>query len=286
MLPAMPTRHDHDAGGDPAVLAAKAALRERVWAAMSVPGVRRFPAPDGRIPNFVGAEAAARALAANDAWRSAQTVKANPDSPQLPVRRLALEEGKTVFMAVPRLADPNPFFRLDPEHLVDPPRTAASIAEASRSAQRVAVADLDPVDVVVTGCVAVGRDGARLGKGGGFSDLELALAVAAGLVDDRTVVVTTVHPLQIVDDGTIPTTAHDLHVDLVATPDGVIACPRPRGHRLPELDWTQLTDEKIAAIPLLAQLARSSGRSLRPGGPRSAAGPSARGGPAPRRGRR
>ena len=124
----MPTRHDHDAGGDPAVLAAKAALREEVWAAMAVPGVRRFPAPDGRIPNFVGAEHAARRLAETEAWRSARTLKANPDSPQLPVRRRALEDGKTVFMAVPRLADAHPFFRLDPDHLVDPPRTAASIA--------------------------------------------------------------------------------------------------------------------------------------------------------------
>jgi hypothetical protein len=52
-------RHDHDAGGDPALLTAKAALREEVWAALSVEGVARFPAPDGRIPNFVGAEAAA-----------------------------------------------------------------------------------------------------------------------------------------------------------------------------------------------------------------------------------
>ena len=253
----MPTRHDRDAGGDPAVLVAKAALRERVWAAMAVPGVRRFPAPDGRIPNFVGAEAAARRLADTEAWRQARTLKANPDSPQLPVRRRALEEGKTVFMAVPRLADPHPFFRLDPDHLVDPPRTAASIAGARRSAKRVAVEDLDPVEVVVTGCVAAGRDGARLGKGGGFSDLELALAAAAGLVDERTLVVTTVHPVQVVERGAIPTTAHDIHLDLIATPDGVITCPRPRGHRLPALDWDQLTEDKIAAIPLLAQLAAS-----------------------------
>ena len=41
------------------------------------------------------------------------------------------------------------------------------------------------------------------------------------------------------------------------TPDGVIACPRPRGHRLPALDWDQLTDDKIAAIPLLTRLAAS-----------------------------
>ena len=255
----MPTRHDHDAGGDPGVLAAKAALREQVWAAMAVPGIRRFPAPDGRIPNFVGAEAAAGQLAETEAWRAARTLKANPDSPQLPVRRRALEDGMTVFMAVPRLADPHPFFRLDPDHLVDPPRTAASIAGASRSAQRVAVEELDPVDLVLTGCVAVGRDGARLGKGGGFSDLELALAAAAGLVDLQTRVVTTVHPIQVVDRGAIPTTPHDIHVDLIATADGVITCARPRGHRLPSLDWDQLTDDKIAAIPLLARLAAARG---------------------------
>ena len=122
------------------------------------------------------------------------------------------------------------------------------------------VEDLDPVELVVTGCVAAGRDGARLGKGGGFSDLELALAAAAGLVDDRTLVVTTVHPVQVVDRGAIPTTPHDIHVDLIATPDGVIACPRPRGHRLPSLDWAQLTEDKIAAIPLLARLAEPRDR--------------------------
>jgi len=255
----MPTRHDHDAGGDPAVLSAKAALREEVWAAMAVPGTRRFPAPDGRIPNFVGAEAAAGQLAETEAWRAAVTLKANPDSPQLAVRRRALEDGMTVFMAVPRLADVHPFFRLDPDHLVDPPRTAASIAGASRSAQRVAVEELDPVDLVLTGCVAVGRDGARLGKGGGFSDLELALAAAAGLVDERTRVVTTVHPIQVVDRGAIPTTPHDIHVDLIATADGVLTCPRRRDHQLPSLDWDQLTEDKIAAIPLLARLAAARG---------------------------
>ena len=251
----MPRRHDHDAGGDTELLAAKAAVRERVWTAMAVPGVRRFPSPDGRIPNFVGAERAAQRLAETPAWRAAATVKANPDSPQLPVRARALDDGKTLFMAVPRLADELPFFLLDPNALVDPPRTAASIAGATRSAQRVAIDELTPVDLVVTGCVAVGRDGARLGKGGGFSDLELALAVAAGLADERTVVVTTIHDLQLVDAGVIPTGSHDIHVDLIVTPDEVISCPRPAGHVLPTLRWEELTAEKIAAIPLLRRLA-------------------------------
>jgi 5-formyltetrahydrofolate cyclo-ligase len=237
------------------VLAAKAALRERVWAAMSAASVARFPGAAGRIPNFVGAEAAAERLRSIGHWAGTGTVKANPDSAQLPVRQRALEAGKIVYMAVPRLAEPEPFFLLDPDHLADKPRTAASIRGASRSARRVAVADLAPVDLVVTGCVAVGEDGARLGKGGGFADLEFALAGAAGLIGADTLVVTTVHELQVQPAGAIPTTAHDVPVDLVVTPERIIDCrdrrgPRPTGG----IRWQELTDEKVDAIPLLRSL--------------------------------
>jgi 5-formyltetrahydrofolate cyclo-ligase len=253
-------RHDADAGGPREVLDAKAALREQVWRAIAVPGIRRFPAPDNRIPNFVGAEGAAKRLAATTAWAKAQTVKSNPDSPQLPVRVAALVDGKLLYMAVPRLAERDPFFLLDPARLADPPRKAVSIKSASRSARRVALADMEPVDLVVTGCVAVGEDGARLGKGGGFSDLEFALAAAAGLVDARTRVVTTVHDVQVQPAGAIPTVAHDVHVDLIVTPTRVIECPRPRGHRLPRLRWDELTDEKVDAIPLLGVLRPAAAR--------------------------
>jgi 5-formyltetrahydrofolate cyclo-ligase len=252
-------RHDEDAGGPAELLAAKAELRARVWEAMSVKGIMRFPSPENRIPNFVGAEAAAKLLAGTPEWQRAHTVKSNPDSPQLPVRVHALNDGKLLYMAVPRLAERDPFFVLDPARLADPPRKAASIKGASRSARTVALDDMEPVDLVVTGCVAVGEDGARLGKGGGFSDLEFALAAAAGLVGPRTIVVTTVHEVQVQTAGAIPKSPHDIHVDLVATRERVLRCPRGRGHRLPKLDWTQLTDEKIAAIPLLGELRRSSG---------------------------
>ena len=115
-------RHDHDAGGDPELLAAKAALRDEVWTALTEARVARFPGARNRISNFTGAEAAAQRLRETEAWRSAAAVKANPDSAQLPVRQRALEDGKTVYMAVPRLAEQEPFFLLDPDHLADPPR--------------------------------------------------------------------------------------------------------------------------------------------------------------------
>ncbi|WP_260728318.1 5-formyltetrahydrofolate cyclo-ligase [Dactylosporangium roseum] len=254
-MPRRAPRHDRDAGGPADLLAAKAALREEVWAALSAARVARFPGAAGRISNFVGAEAAAERLRSTACWSTAGTVKANPDSAQLPVRQRALEDGKVVYMAVPRLAEPEPFFLLDPDHLADKPRTAASISGAGRSARRISVADLAPVDLVVTGCVAVGEDGARLGKGGGFADLEFALAGAAGLIGADTMVVTTVHELQVRPAGVVPTTGHDVPVDFVVTPDRVIDCRGRRGPRpAAGIRWAELTDEKIESIPLLRAL--------------------------------
>jgi 5-formyltetrahydrofolate cyclo-ligase len=257
-MPRSAPRHDRDAGGPADLLAAKAALRQEVWSAMRAAKVARSPGAVGRIPNFTGAEAAAQRLRALPAWQEAATLKANPDSAQLPVRQRALEDGKTVYMAVPRLAEPEPFFALDPDHLDQPPRKAASIAGASRSARRVTLEELAPVDLVVMGCVAVGEDGARLGKGGGFADLEYALAAAAGLIGPHTVTVTTVHEIQLRPARTIPLTGHDVPVDLVITPDRVIdtgARARPAAG----IEWADLTEEKIAAIPLLRALRAARG---------------------------
>jgi 5-formyltetrahydrofolate cyclo-ligase len=251
-------RHDRDAGGDEGLLAAKAALREEVWSALTAAGVARFPGAAGRIPNFTGAEAAAERLRATEAWGRAATLKCNPDSPQWPVRQRALEDGKTVFMAVPRLADDRPFLRLDPDRLEASPRRASSIKGAARSGQPVDLDELEPVDLVVAGCVAVGEDGVRLGKGGGFADLELALASAAGLVGPATVLATTVHDLQVRLAGTVPRADHDVGLDLVVTPTRAIEVRR-RGRPVPRLRWEELTDEKVAAIPLLARLRARAG---------------------------
>ncbi len=215
----------------------------------------RFPGAEGRIPNFTGAEAAAERLRETDVWRSARSIKANPDAAQWPVRQRALADGKLLYMAVPRLAERDPFFVLDPEQLTDSPRAASSIKGASRSARRVPVSELEPVDLVVSGCVAAGADGARLGKGGGFADLEFALAAEAGLVGPDTPVVTTVHELQVCDAGSIPIAEHDVGLDLVVTPDRTLRCRRGR-HGAPGIRWPELTDDKIAAIPLLAELRR------------------------------
>jgi 5-formyltetrahydrofolate cyclo-ligase len=102
---------------------------------------------------------------------------------------------------------------------------------------------------LVCGSVAVNGRGVRVGKGGGFSDLEFALARESGAIDDRTAIVTTVHRLQVLDEE-LPETAHDFRVDVVVTPDEVIRCRRAR--RPAGVVWDELDDGKAAAIPVLA----------------------------------
>ncbi|MFD7238978.1 5-formyltetrahydrofolate cyclo-ligase [Streptomyces syringium] len=234
----MPTEQDE----------AKQRVRQRVWGALDAASAAYDDTTHGRIPNFKGADQAAERLAALPAWQAATTVKAVPDKAQLSVRARALAEGKTVYMAVPKLATPRPFYLLDPAALTVPPAEAASSRIAASVAPTVDVDGLRPIQVVVLGSVAVNRDGIRIGKGAGYSDLEFALLTEAGLISPETLVVTTVHALQVVD-GPIPATEHDVSVDLIITPDEVITCPTP--HRPSGILWDRLTPEKIAAIPAL-----------------------------------
>jgi 5-formyltetrahydrofolate cyclo-ligase len=236
----------------------KQSYREHVWTLLERAGASRFPGARGRIPNFVGAEAAARRLAETEQWAAARVVKANPDSPQLPVRALALE-GKRLYMAVPRLRETKPFLLIDPKASGISPRKAASIRGASSIGQPVNVSGMRPVDLVVCGSVAVNHKGARIGKGGGYSDIEFALLMEAGLVTDATTVVTTVHPLQILDEE-LPEATHDFRVDMIVTPDAVLGPSRRSRRRPPGIVWAELDQAKIEEIPLLRRMA-----SRRPG---------------------
>jgi 5-formyltetrahydrofolate cyclo-ligase len=219
-------------------------------------GAARFPGAQGRIPNFAGAQEAAERLAQLPEWRDAPALKANPDAPQLPVRARALADGKRVYMAVPRLRTADPFMLLDPERLAGPPRRAASIRGAAARGDPITVEEVEPLRLVVCGSVGVNRAGVRVGKGGGYSDLELALLVDAGRVTEETVVVTTVHPIQLLEEE-LPETDHDFRVHRIVTPEEVIrtgARRRPRG-----VLWEHLDEERIAAIPALAARAATEG---------------------------
>jgi len=243
----------------------KQAVREAVWDAFDEGDQARFPfPPHDRIPNFAGADAASERLATTAAWDAAGTLKANPDAPQLPVRRAALRAGKTVYVAQPRLRDPDPFLRLDPAEIppdeIDDATTVSGISEYGTPT---APEDVARVDLIVAGSVGVATDGARIGKGEGYSDLEWAVLRELDAVDADTAVATTVHELSVLDgpasavgaDVDLPTPdAHDVPLDLVVTPERTVRTETPYA-RPDGVDWDALDAAKLSEIPVLAERA-------------------------------
>ncbi len=220
-------------------------------------GIARFPLPpEGRIPNFEGSQEAAKRLEDLDCWNDARALKANPDSPQKWARRLALEGGKVVYMAVPRLTKLECFLELDPRKLNRPER-AESIRGAFALGRPCHPDKVRTLDLVLAGSVAIDRKGGRVGKGGGYSDIEYALGREYGFLTADTPVVTTVHPLQVVTEH-IPMTAHDIPVDYAATPRGTYKMPAH--HRKPSrIHWELLSEDKLRVLPVLQELKHETG---------------------------
>jgi 5-formyltetrahydrofolate cyclo-ligase len=238
---------------------AKDRLRTLVWARLQTEGAA-VGEPVGHIPRFVGSEQAAARLAAHPAWQQATVIKCNPDAAQAPVRRRALQEGKVLYMAVPRLTQEHCFVLLTAAALRQrgiPLHVAATHRGAMQHGRLVAWGEMRRIDLVVVGCVAVSRDGGRTGKGAGFADLELGMLRQCGLIQADTPIVTTVHPVQIVESGQLPMLPHDWSLTWIVTPDEAIATrsqrPQPTG-----LLWEQLRPEQLGTIPIL--------RAMQPGG--------------------
>jgi 5-formyltetrahydrofolate cyclo-ligase len=227
----------------------KEQIRQNVWSVLQQKKVARFPGAQGRIPNFIGSETCAHLLAQKLFWKRARFIKANPDSPQRAIRHKALAQGKIVYMAVPRLRDQKPFIELDPAKLNCSPYTASSIQGAAKFGRLIGLDEIKKIDLVACGSVAVNRRGARVGKGGGYSDLEFALLTEAKKISAKTPIVTSVHALQILDED-LPMTEHDIPLNAIVTPDDVVEIdptfPRPKG-----IYWRMLPQEKTEAIPIL-----------------------------------
>ena len=233
----------------------KWAIRESVWTALETARAVRGKSVHDKIPNFIGSETAAALASEIPEWEAARAVKSNPDQAQRPLRQLALEQGKLLYMAVPRLKNERVFIELDPARPEVVPAKAATISGAFKVGRPVYVHEMRRIDLVVSGSVAVNNRGVRIGKGGGFADLEYGLAAAAGVVKPGTPVISTVHPMQLLDED-LPWTQHDVPLDIVVTTETVIRCgsdagelPRPKG-----IYWEDLNERKIRSIPLLVKL--------------------------------
>ncbi len=230
-------------------------LRSEVWSLLEERSVSIGPTWS-RIPNFIGADKAAQRLAELQIWKTSTIVKSNPDSPHIPVRLRALEDGKLVYVPVPELVKDYPFIELDPNILQRngiPYEEVAPIEGAMEHGRKVGFQDMKPFDLAVVGCVAVSRNGGRTGKGGGFADLEMGIFREIGLVNADTPIVTTIHSLQIKEDELIIMDAHDTPLDWIITPDEVIETQtliaQPEG-----VNWDTIQSDQYENIPFLLSL--------------------------------
>ncbi|XP_032891698.1 methenyltetrahydrofolate synthase domain-containing protein isoform X1 [Amblyraja radiata] len=230
----------------------KGDIRQKIWDYMEKNNLANFPRPvHHRIPNFKGAYDACNKIRNLDCYIKAREVKVDPDKPLEGVRLAALQARKTLLVPTPRLR--KGLFN----KIVPPPGAAKEIIRVCSTAQGVkdfsVPVQLDAkvhIDLVVVGSVAVSKNGWRIGKGEGFADLEYAMMVSMGSIDEKTVVVTTVHDCQLLDIPEELMDNHDLNVDYILTPTQVITtdCKRskPQG-----IIWSKVDLEMMQKIPIL-----------------------------------
>jgi len=227
-------------------------IRNRIWNLMESRNIAVFPRPVyGRIPNFIGAEEAAKKFVSSDLFAKAMVIKVNPDAPQRPVREAVLRANKILIMPTPRIS--KGFLILNPRNIPGYLyREASTIKGAFRYGVSIEPDEIPEIDIIVAGSVAVSIYGERLGKGEGYSELEYAVLSEYGKVSEDTPIATTVHDIQVVDFH-IPLEPWDITVDFIYTPSRYIECrdvvQKPKG-----ILWQYLDRDKIESIPILKKL--------------------------------
>ncbi|NWY64813.1 MTHSD protein, partial [Erithacus rubecula] len=235
--------------------ASKWEIREKVWEHLEASGLAEFPRPvRGRIPNFKGSVQACCSLGQLGAFSRARQVKVDPDKPLEGARLAALQARKTLLVPTPRLRT-GLFNRIVP-----PPGATKEILRRCATSQGIkdysVPVGLDgkaQVDLVVVGSVAVSEKGWRIGKGEGYADMEYAMMVSMGAVQEDTPVVTIVHDCQVLDIAEELLDDHDLTVDYILTPTRTIQtnCKRPKPQGI---IWHKVSSEMLRKIPILKTL--------------------------------
>lgn len=229
----------------------KASIRLKIWKHLEDSNIALHPRPVfNRIPNYRGATEACRNLVKLDQFKHATSIKIDPDKPLEEIRLLALKNGKQLYVPTPRLKKG----LLNLIEVPDQPtndilQKRASHEGISKFGREIDLDDEVRVDLVISGCVAVSREGWRIGKGEGYADLEVAMMLSLRIITPEILIVTCVHDSQIVDIPEFIMRPHDIPVDIIVTPTQIIHCPSRR--RPPGVIWSLLTPDKISQIPIL-----------------------------------
>lgn len=195
----------------------KEAVRDFVWRLLEEAGAGRFPFPlRGRIPNFADSREAAGHLLELRAFREARAVFCAPDYAVKAARDLVLAEDKTLAFAMPHMTA---FLQME----------GAGRPTTIRAMGRAGTPLKSPIDLKVSGCVAVDLKGNRIGKGSGYGDQEVEKLRAWGLLPPGPFpFVALCHPLQLFDNLSHLADPHDVPVTAISIPEGIISLEEGR----------------------------------------------------------
>ncbi|CAF1234552.1 unnamed protein product [Rotaria magnacalcarata] len=238
----------------------KARARTLVWDIMEIKNEILYPHPvHGRIPNFRNNPNCSTNLAQLEEFQRARVIEICPSLAQEHLRLFSLYQGKVVLTPAPSIDDAI-CYKLDPtflrNHDLARAATKSGAAALGTIINLTAIGNLH-VDIFVVASVIVNPiSGARLGKGKGYGDIEYAMMHQLGACNDRTLVVTTVHESQLLND--LPAsvmTEHDLPVNVIITPKRIIytnnTFTRPHA-----INWNDIDTETMLNLPVLKEFKR------------------------------
>jgi len=193
----------------------KVRIRKEIWEMMRGKGLS--PAPYGTIPTFPGQNKAAERLRRLQVYKNARTIMVPPDQAQLQVRINTLLDSKRLIMATPGLRDGFYLFEMG-EVKIKNLVMAVRSSGVKKFGKRLATTqrDIGEIDLLITGAVAVGLQGGRIGKGSGYFDLEYMILREIGSVKESTQIVALVDDLQVREE--VPMEEKDVSMDFIVTP--------------------------------------------------------------------
>lgn len=235
----------------------KASVRERVWSEL-----RKVALPDSRfhfdfgefIADFEGGEEAVARLTAHPFYQDSTFVFITPDNCLDRLRLQALKDGKTVLMTTYSIK--RGFWVLDPAEIAPELYLYASTLDGMERVGRPVslkeIADMPPVEYMVTGTGAINHEGVRFGKGHGFFDAEWGMLYQLGRIGTHTPSAAVVHDCQVLNETLTPD-VYDTVADVIFTPTRTIEVAGPHKPTC-GIIWDRLDPHMFETIPPLQEL--------------------------------
>lgn len=141
---------------------------------------------------------------ANDAYflpMFAEHIKVNMDRAQEPIKLEALKAGKNLYVPPARDAEiPSIFTQvLCPEDAdIKTQKKIARLQGEAETKKEIGIDTDIKLDLLIVGSCAVSKTGQRIGKGNGYVDLDVGLLSHLNVVTKDTIIITTVHDVQVI----------------------------------------------------------------------------------------